>query len=260
MTIDTSDLRQECAELSSFLATLKPADWNRRTSFYDWTVADEVMHLHQVDGFGDVSLSAPEAFPDLVAWVRAGQANGIELSQRMREEWGALPPPALFAVWESGWSKLADVFDSVDPTRRLPWFGPDIGVQSFVSARQMEVWAHGQDIFDLFGITRENADRIRTICDLGVRTHGWSFARHELERPAPPEVSLVAPSGAVWTWNAGAPERVIGSAEDFALVVTQRRHARDTALVCEGPGAEAWMRIAQCFAGEPRDWTFGQES
>jgi hypothetical protein len=44
---------------------------------------------------------------------------------------------------------------------------------------------------------------------------------------------------------------VHGSALDFCLVVTQRRHIADTALVVEGDAAVEWMGIAQAFAGPP---------
>jgi uncharacterized protein (TIGR03084 family) len=257
MTIDTAALRAECAALEAFLRGLSREDWQRHTTFYGWTVADEVMHLCQVDGFGQTALDRPEAFPDLVAWVRAGQAAGIELSQRMRETCGALEPEALMAVWHKGWNQLADGLDKADDDRRLPWFGPDIRPQSFANARQMEVWAHGQDIYDLFGVERHSGDRIRTICDLGVRTHGYTFAQRGLDRPTPPEVVLTAPGGSTWAWNEGAGERVSGSAVDFALVVTQRRRVGDTELVATGEGAEVWLAIAQCFAGEPRDWSAG---
>jgi uncharacterized protein (TIGR03084 family) len=144
---------------------------------------------------------------------------------------------------------ICALFDATDPETRLPWFGPPMAASAFVTARQMEVWAHGQDIYDLFKVRRVNHDRIRNICELGVRTHGWSFANRDLDRPARPEVRLTAPSGAVWTWNEGETERICGPAEDFALVVTQRRNVADTALVVEGAGARAWMEIAQCFAG-----------
>ena len=41
-----------------------------------------------------------------------------------------------------------------------------------------------------------------------------------------------------------------GTAEDFCLVVTQRRNVRDTDLIATGEAAEQWMAIAQCFGGE----------
>jgi uncharacterized protein (TIGR03084 family) len=63
-------------------------------------------------------------------------------------------------------------------------------------------------------------------------------------------VELAAPSGAVWAWgDADSSERITGPAEDFCLVVTQRRHVDDTALVVEGTVAREWMEIAQAFAG-----------
>ena len=42
-----------------------------------------------------------------------------------------------------------------------------------------------------------------------------------------------------------------GSAYDFCLRVTQRRHRDDLDLVATGPDANAWLDIAQAFAGPP---------
>jgi hypothetical protein len=42
---------------------------------------------------------------------------------------------------------------------------------------------------------------------------------------------------------------VHGPALDFCLVVTQRRHVDDTALVTVGDIARQWMLNAQAFAG-----------
>ena len=245
------DLRKECAALDMFLAGLAPQDWSKVTAFFGWTVADEVMHLRQVVLFGILALTAPDLFAALVEEVRAGQARGFELSDRMREQWGQLPPAEIRANWCEDWQRICALFEATAPETRLPWFGPPMAASAFVTARQMEVWAHGQDIYDLFKLRRVNDDRIRNICELGVRTHGWSFGNRGLERPLRPEVRLTAPSGAVWVWNEGEAERISGPAEDFALVVTQRRNVADTALAVEGEGARAWMEIAQCFAGVP---------
>ena len=65
-------------------------------------------------------------------------------------------------------------------------------------------------------------------------------------------IELTAPDGELWTWGPDdAADRVTGPALDFALVVTQRAHLADTALVTEGPVATEWMGIAQAFAGPP---------
>ena len=44
-------------------------------------------------------------------------------------------------------------------------------------------------------------------------------------------------------------QTVTGPAYDFCLLVTQRIHRADTALVAVGQDADRWLDIAQCFAG-----------
>lgn len=249
MEMLTGALRAEYEALAAFLGGLQEEAWGRHTPFFDWTVADGVMHLHQVDPFGLVAMRDAGAFAGLVRDVRAAQARGVELSAQMRGSFGHLRSPEQLAAWRTTFEEVCARFGAADASARMPWFGPEMGVASFAAARQMEVWAHGQDIYDLFGVRRANNDTIRNICDLGVRTQGWSFRNRELDRPAPPRVSLVAPSGTSWEWASDAAENIVGPAEDFALVVTQRRHVDDTALVVEGAGARRWMEIAQCFAG-----------
>jgi len=251
MTMDglIGELHAEYEALAAFLGGLRVEDWGRHTLFFDWTVADEVMHLHQVDLLGLVAMRDADEFAALAKDVRAAQARGVELSAQMRDSFGHLPPPEQLAGWRATFEEVCTCFEAADAEARMPWFGPEMGVASFAAARQMEVWAHGQDIYDLFRARRANNDSIRNICDLGVRTQGWSFRNRGLDRPTPPRVSLVAPSGANWAWSLEAEESIVGPAEDFALVVTQRRHIDDTALVVEGAGARRWMEIAQCFAG-----------
>ena len=130
-----------------------------------------------------------------------------------------------------------------------------MSVAMSITARQMETWAHGQEVFDLLGAQRHEADRIRNIVLLGVMTFGWTFANRKRERPpVKPHLRLIAPSGDVWTWNdAGDDERIDGPAVDFARVVTQVRNIADTSLVVTGTAAREWMAIAQCFAGPPED-------
>jgi uncharacterized protein (TIGR03084 family) len=201
-------------------------------------------------------LTSIEREEDFLAWVkeiRAYQATGRELSDYMRERYREMTRDTLMDAWRETYRRFAQVFDERDPKARMKWFGPDMSLLSAASARQMEVFAHGQDLYDLFGVERAATDRVRNICELGVRTLGWTFKNRGLEPPAPAEVVLTAPSGEVWTWNEGAAESVKGPAVDFALVVTQRRHVDDTDLQVKGEGARRWMEIAQCFAGAPSD-------
>jgi len=247
------DFLAECEELDAFVSTYDEADFARRTDFYRWTVRDEVMHLFFVDILMLTSIEREADFLDWVKEIRAYQATGRELSDYMRERYSDLTRDTLMDVWRETYRRFAQVFDERDPKARMKWFGPDMSLTSAASARQMEVWAHGQDIYDLFGVERAPKERVRNICELGVRTHGWTFRNRGQEPPVPPQVTLTAPSGAVWRWNEGAAESVEGPAEDFALVVTQRRHVDDTALQVKGEGARRWMEVAQCFAGAPSE-------
>lgn len=62
-------------------------------------------------------------------------------------------------------------------------------------------------------------------------------------------VQLDGPGGERWTFGPEhAAQQVTGDAEEFCLVVTQRRHVDDTSLRVVGDDALGWMTQAQAFA------------
>ena len=133
-----------------------------------------------------------------------------------------------------------------------------MGTLSFVSARLMETWAHGQDVCDALGVERTPTARLRHIAHLGVRARPFSYVvRGKDVPPGRIDVSVVAPDGSEWRWeigdasDPGLPAHVSGTALDFCLVVTQRRNVVDTDLVVEGDLAADWISVAQAFAGPP---------
>lgn len=251
MLKEAEDLIAEADELHTFLQTLAPADWNRPTQFMDWTPWDVVAHLHFFDEVSLRALEGEEVFAkhrdDLMKNIIGGKTN----QQIGRETYAGREPKALLDEWIEGCHDMARQLGESNPKRRLPWFGPDMGVRMFTTARLMETWAHGQEIYDLVGATREPTDRLKHIATIGVKTFGWTFVNRQLEPPGPPPyVRLVAPSGEIWEWNDPSDsERVEGTALDFCLAVTQTRHHTDTGLSVTGDVAHQWMEIAQCFAG-----------
>ena len=125
-----------------------------------------------------------------------------------------------------------------------------MSARSSITALQMETWAHGHEVFDLLGVERVEADRIKNIVVIGVNTFGWAYTVRGLDVPsAKPFVELTAPSGAVWTFGEESDDRVVGYAVGFAQAVTKTRHWTDTDVQALGEGARGWMDIAQCFAG-----------
>ena len=249
------ELRAECRALAGLCETLGPEDWRRPSLFYGWSAWDEVAHLLFFDQTSLVALEDADRFAAEAAALSARTAAGEEMSAMARADFGHLDGPALLALWRTRFEALATALAALDPKARLPWYGPPMSARSFATARLMEAWAHGQDIWDTLRLRRPGSERLRHIAHLGVTTFGWTFINRGLPVPqVSPYVELRAPDGGLWTWgDAASAHRVTGSAEDFCLLVTQRRHLADTRLVCTpGPVAQ-WLCIAQCFAGPPAD-------
>jgi len=150
-------------------------------------------------------------------------------------------------------ARLVHALRTVDPSSRIPWFGPDMSPASKATARLMETWAHGQDIVDALHLDRAPTARLYHVAYIGVRAVPNSFRANGRAVPdVGVYVALDSPQGDRWVWgDVDAENRVEGDALDFCLVVTQRRHVDDTDLVVTGEMAREWMQIAQAFAGPP---------
>ncbi|HWJ64855.1 MAG TPA: TIGR03084 family metal-binding protein [Acidimicrobiales bacterium] len=222
-----------------------------------WTVADQLSHLTYFDRAAVIAITQPDEFPAQVHALLEAAAGGDEAVDAFEmDEWRHLPPAELLAAWRANRAALADAAATLQNDTRVAWYGPSMGSKSFLTARLMEVWAHGQDIVDTVGADRPATDRLRHIAQLGSITRRWSYLNRGME---PPEgevaIVLTAPSGATWTYgDEGATENTVtGPAEDFCLVVTQRRHVDDTQLVVTGDVARDWLIRAQAFAGPATD-------
>ena len=239
------DLLEEGTELKGLLDTLTSDDWVRETPFKNWTVNHVVQHLHGSDKMAVVALRDAAGF-------NAAKLNPAQVQTTMNP---TIEGNNLLETWWSYFNEMCQLLGDSDPKRRVPWFGPDMGVMMFTTARQMETWAHSQDIYDLLGKSRNNTDRLKNIAVIGVRTYGWTFVNRKLEPPGPvPHVKLTAPSGEIWEFNDPSTDNyVAGSAVEFCHVVTQGRNIADVNLTVVGEPAEKWMSIAQCFAGPPEN-------
>ncbi|MDQ2095942.1 TIGR03084 family metal-binding protein [Rhodalgimonas zhirmunskyi] len=219
------------------------------TQFKGWTIEDVLRHLHFWNRAVDFAGQGEKAFSGLKKRVMTAFETGTSLREVERTvipERGAI----LRATWIGFARALAQRWEGMDPKQRLPWVGPDMSARSAITARQMETWAHGFEVFDTLGLMRAEHDRIRNIVVLGINTFGWSHQVQGLEVPEKmPFLRLEAPSGAVWEFGEAGAGEISGPAADFAAVVTQTRAFEDTNLSTQGAVAEGWMRTAQCFAG-----------
>lgn len=253
------DFKDECDALAAILENADDAAFETVTQFKGWTIEDVIGHLFMWNHAAAITLQSRDAFQEFLGFVikRMGAGeNHIEMQRVWLDETqGGVRGRALYDAWRRHYPGLAAAYQAADPEARVAWAGPDMTTRSKIIARQMETWAHGQEVFDILGLERADKDRIRNICHLGVTTYSWTFKNRMQERPAPkPYVNLTAPSGAKWEWNEPqADNSVSGDAVAFAQVVTQTRNIADTDLVVKGDNAERWMAIAQCFAGGAED-------
>ena len=251
-----SDLAAEQQALDDLLTEVDDEAWVTPTSSPRWSVADQVAHLTYFDGTAALAITNPDRFrtalDDLmgVAGGGDGAIDDLTLGRARR-----MSPPGVFEAWRANRRRLADAAATLADDSRVIWYGPSMGAKSFLTARLMEVWAHGQDIVDALGLDRPASDRLRHVAQLGVITRSWSYVNRRMDVPeGEVRVELAAPSGEGWTWGPeDATNAVRGDAEDFCLVVTQRRHADDTDLDIEGEAAHDWLLRAQAFAGPPTD-------
>src|SRR5271157_1065802 len=149
------DLDAEYGDLRSVVGGLTVADlrWDLATPAEGWAVRDQISHLAYFDDAGRMAMVDPDAFARSVEDVLAatvdptGDPMDVHLARGR-----AMDGDELLAWWDGAHQAMVEAFAAADPTSRVPWYGPSMGTLSFISARLMETWAHGQDVCDALGI------------------------------------------------------------------------------------------------------------
>ena len=241
-----ADFFGETEALAGLLAQLPDAAFDEATQFKGWTLNDVIRHLHFWNRAAGLQLTDEAELVRLLGAI-AGKGGMRAVEREVVPQSGQ----ALRRAWVETAGEIAALYATADPKARLKWAGPDMSARSSITARLMETWAHGQEVYDHLGIERVDADRIKNIAHLGVSTFGWTYLVRKMAAPETlPRVRLTAPLGEVWIWGeADGENAILGSATEFCQVVTQVRNIADTKLDVSGPIATEWMGMAQCFAG-----------
>ncbi|WP_459722453.1 TIGR03084 family metal-binding protein [Actinophytocola sp. KF-1] len=248
-----ADLRAEGDEIDALVRDLAADGWARQTPAAGWTVAHQIAHLAWTDERALLAATDPEGFQAEFA-EQAARAAEEGLDGVVDAEAARLAQrPDLLDWWRAGRDRLAATLLELPAGTKLPWYGPPMSAASMATARLMETWAHGQDVADALGVRRTPTARLRHVAHIGVRTRDFAFMVRGKQPPAEEfRVELMGPGGELWTWGPeDAAQRVTGPALEFCLLVTQRVHRADTALVAVGDDASVWLDIAQAFAGPP---------
>ena len=197
------DLDAEYGVLREVVGGLADDDvrWDLPTPAEGWAVRDQISHLAYFDDAGRMAMVDPEAFARSVEEVLATTGDPMDVHLAKGRSMGG---DELLAWWDGAHRAMVDAFAAADPTARVPWYGPPMGVLSFISARLMETWAHGQDVCDALGVEREPTDRLRHVAHLGVRARPFSYVVRG--REVPPgriDVVVTGPAGDEWRWEIG---------------------------------------------------------
>lgn len=249
------DLLDEQDDLDAIVAPLAPEQWELPTPSPGWSIRDQIGHLAYFDRAAAAAIVDVERFGVMRDQLIGHLADPEGADAATLSDARSMSPAALLDHWRVGRLELADAASTLTDDTRIDWYGPSMGAKSFLTARLMEAWAHGQDIADTLGVERTPTDRLRHIAQLGYITRGWTYANRGLEMPdGEVRVELAAPSGGRWDWGPDdADSTVRGSALDFCLVTSQRRNVADTGLIVNGHAARDWLDKAQLFAGPPSD-------
>jgi uncharacterized protein (TIGR03084 family) len=245
-----AELRAESDGLDVLVAALAERDWQTATPAPGWTIAHQIAHLYWTDRVAVVAVTDEAGFAELLTTAAENPGGFVDEGA---EELAATPPAELLAAWRETRGQLHQELLRVEAGRKLPWFGPPMSAASMATARLMETWAHGLDVADALGVKRGASPGLKSIAHIGVRTRDFAYAVNGLPAPAEPFlVELRAPDGTTWSWGpAEADQRVTGAAEDFCMLVTQRRPRAELDVVAVGADADHWLNIAQAFAGPP---------
>lgn len=247
------DLDQEHRSLNHVLQALDEDTWRCDTASPGWQVRHQISHLEFFDRRAVLALIDPDAFIADRRKIMAMAPNdpSVEMAESSR-------PAQLLTAWLTHSQQLVEKSHHVDASARIPWYGPSMSLKSFLTARLMECWAHGEDVAAAVGLDREPTSRLRHVAHIGVAARSFCLSINGLPvDDSAIDISLISPTGDIWEWRSGAPvgsgeaQTISGDALDFCRVVTQRRHVAETSLVVRGTAAQTWMNVAQAFAGPP---------
>jgi uncharacterized protein (TIGR03084 family) len=246
-----TDLDAEERALDRIVADLDAKGWDRATPAAGWDVRDTIAHLAVAEDLAVTALVDEAEFAARrAALLEDPGATEAELTERGRQ----MAPTEVLEWWRGARGRTLEALGTREARERIAWVTGPMSAMSFATSRLMETWAHGQDVADGLGVPSVPTPRLRHVAELGVRTRGYSFSVRDHPSPnTDVHANLDAPDGSFWSWGTSDDDVVRGPARDFCLVVTQRRHPSDTALEVTGDVAQAWIAIAQAFAGPPTD-------
>ena len=250
------DLIAEQDALDEVVSRLTDEQWGLPTPSPRWAVTDQIGHLTYFDRDAAIAITDPIAYTVRRDLLMSKFTDNEAVDDATLGDFRTLSPPEQLAAWRQARSELEAAARTLDDSSRVEWYGPSMGARSFITARLMEVWAHGTDVCDTVGAQRTPSDRLRHIAQLGVITRGWSYAVRGQTAPRrghPRRARRTVGN------DLGMGRRECSRPDSGPRRgLLPRRHAappprRHRAHRHRPTHANEWMRQAQAFAGAPTD-------
>ena len=205
-----------------------------------WTIADQIGHLTYFDGTAATRDHRPRGVHGdghdaarrdgdrsrRPGPIRRSTTPGRWTPLELLEAWRVEPDRARRGGVDTGRRRPGRLVRTVDGRQVVPHRSADGGVGPRPGHRR-----HRRRR------ARPATDRLQHIAQLGFITRGWSYVNRGLDGPrrrGPRRADGTVRRASGGSAPTTPTESVVGPAEDFCLVVTQRRHVDDTALVRDG--------------------------
>ncbi|MGW1764054.1 TIGR03084 family metal-binding protein [Streptomyces sp. NPDC002073] len=252
ISVVLKDLTADIDEVARLVEDLDDSAWHTPTPSPGWSVADQIAHLTFIFTLAKTAAAAPETFKKITA-AAAGDFNGAV--NAALQQYNGFPPKELLARFRAEGEASVEALAAVPEGQVVPWLVNPLPPVVLACAGIMELFGHGQDIADALGVRRQPTDRLRHLVNFAFLTRDFGYESHGLTPPAGPfRFELTGPSGDLWTVGPeDATQKITGSAHDFCLLVTRRRHRDDLALTATGEQADHWLGIAQAYRGPAGD-------
>ena len=240
-----SDLVAEQQSLDQFLQRVAIRDWDRPTPAAGWSIRDTVSHLATFEEYaynalaeGGSRMAEADAYPNDEAFTEAGLPRGRAMRAQDVIEW-----------WRGARAKVIEELSKSQPKTRVPWFKADMSARTFATARLMETWAHGLDIYESLGEECEDTIRLRHIAWLAWKSLPYAFEYAGEEYTQPVRIEVLGPQWSKWVFGPEDTDQVIkGQAGEWCRVAVQRMDpAKADSLKAQGKVAETALRVARAY-------------
>ncbi|MEV6909828.1 TIGR03084 family metal-binding protein [Amycolatopsis sp. NPDC051071] len=243
------DLTTEGEQVDALVADLDGAGWALPTPATGWSVKHQIAHLSFIFKIAGLAAAEPQKFVEL---AKTSMARGFDAAVNAAlDDYLGDPDEVVLARWRAERDAGIKALAAVPADQVVPWLVNPLPPAILACAGMMELFAHGQDVADALGVRPRRTDRLAYLVGFGVRVRDFGYEARGL---TPPEqefrFEITSPSGQLWAFGPeDSRQRITGSAEDFCLLITRRRHRDDLDVRAEGALADHWLDIAQAYRG-----------